>query len=211
MSPSPALIALYWEKVVVNPDGCWGWSAGHGGKDGRAMISLRGEQDYAYRVSYEIHHGPITDGLHVCHSCDNPECSRPDHLWLGTAKDNLQDAAQKGRLGAWGRGRTHCKRGHEFTPENTYLLIHKSDGKEHRHCRTCTEERARAWHEANYVPRPEATHCRSGHPWDEANTRMSRTDPPHRICRACERRRKADWKARKARREQARAGHGGAS
>lgn len=197
MNLTPEVVARFWSKVVINPDGCWSWSGGHGGKDGRAMLSVDGQKFYAYRVSYEIHHGPITDGLHVCHACDNPECSRPDHLWLGTAADNLRDAAEKGRLGAKQRARTHCKRGHEFTPENTRVIFH-ADGKAHRHCKTCTAERGKAWRAAHYVPPAPRTECRNGHLITENTYRLLPSNPKVRICRECEREKKARYLARKA-------------
>jgi hypothetical protein len=61
------------------------------------MISVRGRDEMAHRIAWELTHGPIPDRLLALHKCDNPACVRPDHLFLGTHKDNTQDMLAKGR------------------------------------------------------------------------------------------------------------------
>lgn len=87
------------EKVsVCGGDGCWLWTASLDSK-GYAQISMNGRPTRASRVSYQLFKGPIPDGLDVLHTCDNPVCVRPCHLWTGTKKDNSQDMVRKGRHG----------------------------------------------------------------------------------------------------------------
>jgi hypothetical protein len=74
----------------------------------------------------------------VLHDCDNPPCFRLDHLRLGTHAENMADMRAKGRdnLGGNNRDKTHCKRGHEFTDENT-RLYRKPNGRYARFCQEC--------------------------------------------------------------------------
>jgi hypothetical protein len=62
----------------------------------------------AHIVSYLLFNGPIKEGLLVCHKCDNPGCVRPDHLFLGTAKDNSEDMISKGRRKVPKNPKHHC-------------------------------------------------------------------------------------------------------
>jgi HNH endonuclease len=70
---------------------------GHLSEQGYGRIGFRGRVDYAHRVAWTFTRGEIPEGMCVLHSCDNPACINPDHLWLGTQGDNMHDKAAKGR------------------------------------------------------------------------------------------------------------------
>ncbi len=97
--------ATFWSRVKKS-DGCWEWQGKikRGRTGGYGLLMWKGEPDArAHRVAYELSHGPIPSGKLVCHTCDNPPCCRPDHLFLGTSLENMQDAKAKGRI-----VRGHC-------------------------------------------------------------------------------------------------------
>jgi hypothetical protein len=127
----------FFSKVNRTPDGgCWLWN-GAVQHNGYGYLHVGGRFERrpvrAHRFSWELHRGPIPEGMHVCHSCDTPACVNPDHLFLGSRSDNMRDCASKGRVATVGKSRlTHCKHGHEFTPENTRVDKHG-----HRRCRAC--------------------------------------------------------------------------
>lgn len=111
---------------------CWAWTGGCQ-SGGYGVLHTKDKTWLAHRFSWTFANGSIPEGMQVLHHCDNPPCVRPEHLFIGTQKDNLQDMARKGR------GRkpsvTHCPRGHEYTEENTY------EYRGGRTCRTCRDKR----------------------------------------------------------------------
>jgi len=85
----------FWEKVDKT-EACWNWT-GYISNHGSGAFVIGTKRYLPYRVSWEFINGPIPKGMQVCHKCDNRKCVRPDHLWLGTQKDNVQDMIEKGR------------------------------------------------------------------------------------------------------------------
>lgn len=98
--------------------GCWLWTAGalSGMQYGTFGVDT-GVSHLAHRVSWELHRGPIPEGLCVLHRCDTPLCVNPEHLWLGTYADNNEDMAAKGRVNR------------RLTPENVREI--RSSGESH--------------------------------------------------------------------------------
>lgn len=88
-----------WAKVrKADGDGCWEW-ASPARREGYGVLGIGASRiEGAHRVSWMLHFGPIPEGMDICHHCDNRLCVRPDHLFLGTRADNMQDASRKGRL-----------------------------------------------------------------------------------------------------------------
>ncbi len=134
----PALASRIVARVRrVRSTGCWLWlgaknAAGYGTiRNGKAVV-------YTHRVMLEASGVPIGAGLFACHTCDTPACVNPAHLFVGTPKDNTQDAVAKLRFPA--QTQTHCKRGHEFTPENTYMAPAGASAAKRR-CRQCLTAR----------------------------------------------------------------------
>jgi len=89
------VIERFMEKVTPNSQGCWIWTASQ--RDAYGDFWLPDRMHKAHRVSYMLFVGPIPDQMDVLHSCDNPLCVQPEHLWLGTDKDNAADRDMKGR------------------------------------------------------------------------------------------------------------------
>ena len=94
-------------KYTEFSSGCWPWT-GYRNRDGYGTLQIWDADHYvhrlAHRVQWELVNGPIPEGLKVLHSCDNPPCIRPSHLFLGTDAVNVADKMRKGRHGGSNRG-----------------------------------------------------------------------------------------------------------
>lgn len=127
-----SLYDRFWAKVQKTAT-CWLWVASRI-PNGYGNIKVAGRMQLAHRVSYEMTRGPIPDGLVLDHLCRNRACVNPAHLEAVTFRENVLRGA--GYTAEQAR-KTHCKNGHEFTAENTYVW------RDQRHCRACNRIRNR--------------------------------------------------------------------
>jgi hypothetical protein len=131
--------ATFWRKVKIGSDDeCWPWTQsktwfGHG------RVWFRDKAWVAHRVAWVRSVGEIPDGLLVLHSCDNPPCCNPAHLFLGTNADNTHDMQAKGRE-HWSK-RSHCKNGHDFAVHGRVRV--RGNGKKYRLCVVCVADEQR--------------------------------------------------------------------
>lgn len=122
----------FWGNVTPS-DGCWLWQGrriptGYGYMYDPETGTTMG----AHRISYELHRGPIAAGLCVCHTCDTPACVNPDHLWLGTRRQNSQDMCKKGRCRSGGTNGSRHGRS-KLTEESARQIVQLANsGAKHR-------------------------------------------------------------------------------
>jgi len=182
---------------------CWVWGGSKMGS-GYGSFYLEGHHVGAHVAAYTLMRKPVPDGAeldHLCHpgdgscsraTCRHRLCVNPDHLEPVTRAENVRRGSS---IFGQNMRKTRCLRGHELTPENTYVKI-LPDGRESRQCRTCTRLRAgfKGDLDAPAVANGEKTHCPKGHPFDEENTYY----PPNggRMCRICRREQWQAWRDR---------------
>lgn len=129
----------FFDQVAETSSGCWQW-LGYVGQNGYGYINVNGRLLLTHRYSFELFRGPVPEGLELDHLCRNTACCNPAHLEPVTHAENVR----RGEAGEVNRrrqlGRTHCARGHAWTPENTKQTPRQ------RKCRICIRqdsERAR--------------------------------------------------------------------
>ncbi len=140
--PRERLLERLLNKVTVGHQG--GCALYHGALDrdgyGHITTERRGQTYRVHRLIYEFFVAPIPDGLQLDHLCRVRNCVRPDHLEVVTLKENVLRGEG---ISAENARKTHCWRGHEFTPENT-----GTTEQEGRYCRACGTVRMREWRAA---------------------------------------------------------------
>jgi hypothetical protein len=179
----PQVLKRFLAKVdrSKGPIPCWLWkgyvspSTGYGSYNVQAKKTWR-----SHRLMYELTFGPIPEGMHLHHVCGNRACANPWHVMVVTPGEHWTNLSP-GSVSYINARKTHCPRGHEYTPENT---LYTKRG--HRHCRECNRlacgARFEKFRAAN--PIPEQTHCLRGHPLSGSNIRL-RDLPSGGVARRC--------------------------
>lgn len=147
--PFDRAVLLFFRRLAPRGE-CLIWT-GYAGSDGYGSATFDGRLQRVHRIAYQLAFGPIPPGLHIDHTCHNPAtckggvacvhrlCCNPDHL---EAVTNVENILRGGGFTAVNARKTHCKRGHEFTPENIYTQPGKPGT---RVCRECVRGQRQRW------------------------------------------------------------------
>lgn len=135
--PTPE-IDRFFDKVIPEPNsGCWLWLGAVAANYG--TFTYQNRQTTAHRASYLFHHGAIPNGLVLDHLCRNVLCVNPDHLEPVTQRVNVMRGNSRYNASSWQSAKTHCAKGHEYSPDNTKIIGNR------RQCITCARLRRAAY------------------------------------------------------------------
>lgn len=141
--------------------------------DGYAHLYHRDLGNFAHRIVVILNGREIPEGFMACHSCGNHGCVNDAHLYVGTMQQNARDTVAMGRHRE--KQKTHCKQGHEFTPENTRVVGPRLNK---RQCQECMRQRHRAnWHSMTAEQRAEVYAKRNAYRRAKAAQRRAEVNP----------------------------------
>ena len=163
------------EKCIRTKNGCIEWTGSNFGPGKEyPCIWHNGRNWRGNRLMWTLVNGQIPEGLGVLHSCDNQKCVNPEHLRVGSHKENMQDAVNRKRFVHMKK--THCKNGHEFSKENT-RISYRENGKKYRTCRRCMAMKMRERNGFNgFYKKPNATSKFPGVGFDKSRNRWGAYD-----------------------------------
>lgn len=183
----------FWD-LVEKTAGCWEWKGTIVGPMGYGQIRYKTKITKAHRLAYEFAHGQIPSGLCVCHTCNNPKCVNPSHLFLGTISENNIDRHNKGRTP---KGEAA---GSAILTEKQVIEIRQKYNPPNITYETLSVEYGVArntiaqiifgatWKHVSGIRKWEKSFCKNGHPINETNTRIySWRGKTTKQCRVCER------------------------
>lgn len=202
------LISAVVAKCEITATGCWEWQGARNTLD-YGQVVINDKRIMVHRLMYWTGVKDFDKSLDVCHTCDNPPCCNPAHLWIGDPKTNSRDCVQKGRH--YKASNTHCPRGHSYAEHGV-----RHGKQKWRHCRVCILGRSRVaqgWPEdlAYSLPKVphgmsvfrglkkptlkgtkgKGTHCRRGHALEGDN--IYKKPGGGRQCKICHHAAVAAW------------------
>jgi hypothetical protein len=150
--------------------GCWNWQ-GDKTSNGYGRVRINGRKILTHVLSYQLKHGPMPEGKELHHRCENRACCNPNHVEPVTRLEHCLSLSRRSPAFINAR-KTHCKRGHEFTAENTWLA---KDGE--RGCRQCMRAQRKRWHEMHPGPGRAIGERHHRHKLSEAQVRLIKMLP----------------------------------
>jgi hypothetical protein len=124
-----SIIERFERKYIPEPNsGCWLWIGAISSGYGHFNSGIKGQSVLAHRFAYELHKGPVPEGLELDHLCRTRSCCNPDHLEPVTRQKNVW------RSPIWDGNKTHCPQGHEYSADNIYWA---GPNKTKRQCKIC--------------------------------------------------------------------------